>query len=69
MCDSAGSVTVEDVSHQLKEVEEAVGAVEELRTRQSLSDGDCSRAPPLLPLVHCHVDLVLKKLLRMYLGG
>ena len=54
-----------NVSHQLREVEEAVEAGEVLCTPQSLSDSN--QAPPLLPLVCCHVDLVLKNLLRMSL--
>ena len=65
MCHRAGSVTVLNVSHQLREVEEAVEAGEVLCTPQSLSDSN--QAPPLLPLVCCHVDLVLKNLLRMSL--
>ena len=69
MCCTADSVTVEGVSHQLKEVEGAVEAVEVLHTHQSLSDSDCNKAPPCLPLVCCHVDLVLKTLLRMCLEG
>ena len=65
VCHRAGSVTVADVSHQLREVEEAVEAGEGLCTTQCLSDSN--QRPPLLPLVCCHVDQVVKKLLRMSL--
>lgn len=69
MCCIVDSVTVESVFLHLKEVEETVRTEEVLRTQQSPSGAGCNEALPLLPLVSCHTDLVLKRILRMLLEG
>ena len=69
MCCIVDSVTVEGVFRQLKEVEDTLQAAEALCAQQSPSGAGRNEALPSLPLVSCHTDLVLKRILRTWLEG